>query len=91
MESVVGLTMAQFTAQTGLYPSDAYPTANGRVFVVLGRTTTFVVPGAYGAPTIANTQTCRIMLETTAVGTEGTADNWRIAGVGWSGPCVGSY
>ena len=31
MESVVGLTMADFSARTGLTPSDAYAVAGGRV------------------------------------------------------------
>ena len=45
MQSVVGLTMADFSGQTGLTPMDAYD---------VGRTVTLVTPGSYGAPTVAN-------------------------------------
>ncbi|HSI40422.1 MAG TPA: hypothetical protein VLA00_07740 [Xanthobacteraceae bacterium] len=38
MQSVVGMTMADFSAQTGLTPMDAYDVAGSRTFVVLGRT-----------------------------------------------------
>jgi hypothetical protein len=91
MESVVGLTMAEFSVRTGLTPSDAYAVAGGRVFVVLGRTVTLVTPGSYGAPTVANAQTCRILLEARPIGTQGSASSWQIAGVTWTGPCVGIY
>ncbi len=91
MRSVVGLTVAEFSARTGLVPSDFYPTGSGRVFVVLGRSVTLVTPGSYGAPTVANTQTCRILLSTMPAGDGGTAENWRIVGVNYSGPCANAY
>jgi hypothetical protein len=60
MQSVVGLTMAEFSARAGLTPSDAYDVSGRRVFVVQGRTVATVVPGSYRAPMVANSLTCRI-------------------------------
>ena len=91
MQSVVGMTMADFSAQTGLTPMDAYDVAGSRTFVVLGRTVTLVTPGSYGAPTVANSQTCRLLVATKQVGTTGTAESWQIVGVSYSGPCAGMY
>ncbi|HSI41810.1 MAG TPA: hypothetical protein VLA00_14800 [Xanthobacteraceae bacterium] len=91
MQSVVGLTMADFSAQTGVTPTDAYDVAGGRTFVVLGRSVTLVTPSSYGAPTVANTQTCLLLVATKQIGTGGTAESWQIVGVSYSGPCIGMY
>jgi hypothetical protein len=91
MRKVIGLTMAQFTARTGLVPRDMMPTATGRTFVVEGRTVTLVTPGAYGAPTVAASQTCRILLDTFRIADQVSADSWAIKDVTWSGPCANSY
>lgn len=61
-ENVVGLTIAEFSARTGLTPWNAYDVAGGRVFIVLGRVATLVTPRAYGAQTIAkerHAESCR--------------------------------
>ena len=43
------------------------------------------------APTVANTQTCRLLVATQQIGTGGTPESWQIVGVSYSGPCVGMY
>lgn len=78
----IGRTMADFSRDTGMTPSDSYNTASGRVFVVNGPAMTVAV-----APGVAVAGGCKMLIETTAIGTQSTADNWRIASIDAHGPC----
>lgn len=91
LRNVIGLTMAEFMQRTGLVPSTMFETATGRTFIVEGRSVTLVTQGSYGAPTVANTQTCRIQLQTSQSGSRSGPDAWRIVDVNWTGPCSNSY
>ncbi|MGE7469785.1 hypothetical protein ACQKLX_10105 [Bosea sp. NPDC003192] len=79
--------MADFMRRTSLTPSDAYPTSSGRTFVVHGPTTSIVVPGSYGAPTVGRSFQCQMLVETEAADAKGTADSWRVTRITRSGPC----
>ncbi|WP_187972474.1 hypothetical protein [Aquibium microcysteis] len=83
-----GLTMAEFSAQTGLFPTDFMPTAGGRVFVVSGPPIQVFQPSVYGAPAVAVDATCRMMVETTQTGASGVADDWQIVSISRSGGCA---
>jgi len=92
MQDAIGWTMAEFMSRSGLAPHDAYPTpGNGRTFVVEGRSVTLVTEGSYGAPTVASSSTCRILLDAFHDGAGEGPATWRIRRVDWSGPCVGAY
>jgi len=78
----IGRTMADFSRDTGLAPSDSYNTAEGRVFVVNGPTLAIAV-----APGVVASGGCKMQIETVAVGTQSTADNWRITAINANGPC----
>jgi hypothetical protein len=84
-----GLTMAEFSAQTGLFPSDFMPTSDGRVFIVAGPQIQVIQPPVYGAPAVAVDATCRMMVKTVPIGSSGGADDWRIVSIARSGGCGG--
>ena len=82
LQSHIGRTMAEFSRDTGLVPSDIYNTADGRVFVVNGPAIGIAVaPGAvlFGG--------CRLLIETIAMSSQSTADAWRITAITANGPC----
>lgn len=79
--------MADFMRRTSLTPSDAYATGSGRSFLVFGPSTALVLPGSYGAPTVARSFQCRMLVETEALDAKGTADTWRVTRITRSGPC----
>ena len=91
MQSVVGLTMAEFTARTGLAPVDAIRQSDtSRIFIVPGRTVTMSVaqtPGWYGAPAVSSTETCRFMVHAAFAGGAHASESWRITRVEYRGPC----
>lgn len=84
-----GSTMAAFSAQTGLLPTNAYPIANGRVFVVDGPPVYVTLPATHVTPAVTRSSACRLMITTSQVGTTRTADDWQIIGIEQSGPCRG--
>lgn len=82
-----GSTMAAFSAQTGLLPSNAYPIANGRVFVIDGPPVYVTLPATHVTPAVTRSSACRLSITTAQVGKSGTADDWEIIGTQHSGPC----
>lgn len=94
-QQYVGYTMAQFMSWTGLVPSDAIATAEGKTFVIIGPTVTVGLPAyidRYGiavAPAVASSTTCRIMVSTRPRRKvpNATADDWEITGIARHGPC----
>ena len=77
--------MSDFMQRTSLTPSSACPTSSGRIFVVHGPTTSIVIPGSYGAPTVGRSFQCQMLVETEATDAKGTADSWRVARITRSG------
>lgn len=94
-QQYVGSTMAQFMTWTGLVPSDAIPTAEGRTFVIIGPTVTIGTPayagpyGLSGVPAVASSTTCRIMVNTRLLRNvpNTTPEDWEITSITRSGPC----
>lgn len=82
-----GSTMATFSAQTGLLPSNAYPIASGRVFVIDGTPVYVTLPATHVTPAVTRSSACRLMITTSQVGETRTADDWQIVGIKHSGPC----
>lgn len=78
----IGRTMADFSRDTGLVPSDMYNTAEGRVFVVNGPAI-----GVAVSPGVVVSGGCRMLIETIATTTRSTADAWRITSITANGPC----
>lgn len=82
-----GLTMAEFSAQTGLFPSDFTETASGRVFEVSGPEIVVTQPPVYGAPAVSVDATCRMRVSTVQIGRSGTAEDWKIVSIARRGGC----
>ncbi len=82
LRSHLDRTMADFSRDTGLVPSDKYDTANGRVFVVNGPAMPVAV-----APGVAVSGGCRMLIETVPTSTRGGADDWQITRITANGPC----
>lgn len=82
-----GLTMAEFSAKTGLFPSDFMETASGRVFVVAGPEIIVTQPPVYGAPAVSVDATCRMQVSTVPIGRTGTAEDWKIVSIARRGGC----
>lgn len=82
-----GSTMAEFSARTGLLPSDAYPIAAGRVFVIEGPPIFTTLPATSVTPAVTRSAACRLLVSTEQIGTTRTADDWRIVEIRHSGPC----
>lgn len=82
LQTHVGRTMAEFSRDTGLVPSDMYNTADGRVFVVNGPAF-----GVAVAPAVVVSGGCRLLIETAAVSAHSTADAWQITAITANGPC----
>lgn len=82
-----GSTMAEFSARTGLLPSDAYPIAAGRVFVIEGLPIFTTLPATSVTPAITRSAACRLLVSTEQIGTTRTADDWKITEIRHSGPC----
>lgn len=79
--------MAEFSARTGPLPSDAYPIAAGRVFVIEGPPIFVTLPATHITPAVTRGAACRLLVSTEQIGTTRTADDWRIGGIRHSGPC----
>lgn len=88
MNRLVGLTMADFMAQTGLVPRDYYQTASGRTFLVEGTPRAMGYPSVYGAPAVSVDTTCRMQLGAVRSSPDGGADGWTITSVNWRGGCA---
>ncbi|MDR4305676.1 hypothetical protein IHQ68_03440 [Chelatococcus sambhunathii] len=73
LQGYKGGTIAQFISRTTVTPSDAYPTSEGKVFVV---------SGDYRAPA------CKMLIHARARDASGTADSWIIERFTWVGPCI---
>lgn len=86
LRPLVGLTMAEFTRQTGLTPVDAYDANGLRYFTVFGNPVTMTYPGRFGAPSVTTTNVCKLLLETTRAKGTGAAA-WRISSLTFWGPC----
>lgn len=94
-QQYVGSTMAQFMSWTGLMPSDAIATAEGKTFIIIGPTVTLSTPayvgpyGLSGVPAVASSTTCRIMVDTRLRRNvpNATADDWEITSISRTGPC----
>ncbi|MDC7257012.1 hypothetical protein K0P19_19895 [Shinella sp. YE25] len=82
-----GATMAEFSARTGLLPSDAYLIAAGRVFVIEGPPIFATLPATSVTPAITRSAACRLLVSTEQIGTPHTADDWKIVEIRHSGPC----
>lgn len=87
-ESYLGLTMYEFTKQTGMVPADSRNVPGGRVFAVNGRAATPVSLGYLGNPTRQTEKPCRMYLETRQVGPQGKPESWLITRVWSEGPCL---
>lgn len=87
LASFNGSSMAAFSAQTGLLPTNAYPITNGRVFVVDGPTIFVTLPATHVTPAVTRSSVCRLLITTAQVGKTGTADDWEILGTQRSGRC----
>lgn len=87
-ESYLGLTMYDFTKQTGMVPAEASTTPGGRVFKVNGRAATPVSLGYWGNPTRQTEKPCQMFLETRQVGPIGKPESWLITRVWSEGPCL---
>lgn len=79
--------MAEFSARTGLLPSDAYPIAAGRVFVIEGPPIFVTLPATSVTPAVTRGAACRLLVSTEQIGTTRTADDWRVTEIRHSGPC----
>lgn len=96
-QQYVGYTMAQFMSWTGLVPSDAIATAEGKTFVIIGPTVTVGLPAyvdRYGitvAPAVASSTTCRVMVNARLRrnAPKPTPEDWEITSISRSGPCDG--
>lgn len=94
-QQYVGANMAQFMSWTGLVPSDAIVTAEGKTFVIIGPTVTLSTPayvgpyGVSGVPAVASSTTCRVMVAARPrrSGQNTTPEDWEITGITRSGPC----
>jgi hypothetical protein len=82
LKPYIGRTMADFSRDTGLLPSDKFDTAKGRVFVVNGPVMVVAV-----SPGIAVAGGCKMQVETVADNPSGLADSWRIVRIDATGPC----
>lgn len=82
LKPYIGRTVADFSRDTGLVPSDSYDTAQGRTFIVNGPVIAVAV-----SPGVAVAGGCKMQLETVATGTRRTADDWRIVSIDARGPC----
>jgi hypothetical protein len=82
LQSHIGHTMAEFSRDTSLLPSDMYNTADGRVFVVNGPAIGIAV-----APGVVVSGGCRLLIETIATTAKSTADAWQITAITANGPC----
>lgn len=82
LKPFIGRTVADFMQSTGLTPSDAYETAQGRVFVVHGPPI-----GVAVAPGVVVAGGCKLQIEATPVGTRSAADAWVIRSITAHGPC----
>lgn len=92
LQSVVGMSLADFNARVGLPVVQVYDTApRHRTFVILGRTVTIGLVGSYGVPSIARTETCFISLAAVATSSENSPASWRIQSVSSRGPCADTY
>ena len=86
LRSFIGLTVAQFMLETGLFPSDYYESEYGRVFIVHGQRTFAAIPYT-GSGYIGSESQCVLQLTTEQVGTSATPESWRIRQVDANGPC----
>jgi hypothetical protein len=82
-----GSTMAEFIAQTGLVPVNAYPVGSGRVFVIDGPPIYATMPATHVTPAVTRSSACRLLITTAHVGNGSTADDWETVGIQRSGPC----
>ncbi|RVO57773.1 hypothetical protein [Sinorhizobium meliloti] len=87
LASFNGSTMAEFIAQTGLVPVNAYPVGSGRVFVVNGPPVYVTLPATHVTPAVTRSSACRLLVTTAHAGSGSTADDWEIVGIQRSGPC----
>ncbi|TCM54961.1 hypothetical protein C8J36_104153 [Rhizobium sp. PP-F2F-G48] len=82
-----GSTIAQFTAQTGMLPADAYPVSGGRVFVFRTDPVFLTLPATNVTPAVTRSSQCQLLVQAEPIGAGGTADSWRIVGTQRSGAC----
>lgn len=86
--SYLGLSMYEFTKQTGLVPTEYRAIPGGRAFMIDGKAATPTSLGYLGAPTRQTVKPCRLVLETRQVGPQGDPQSWRISRVWSEGPCL---
>ncbi|MFP5078620.1 hypothetical protein ACLE20_15045 [Rhizobium sp. YIM 134829] len=82
-----GSTIAQFTAQTGTLPADAYPVQGGRMFVFRTDPVMITIPATQVTPAITRTAHCQLLIQAEPIDSRGTADNWKIIGTQRTGAC----
>lgn len=82
-----GSTIAEFTAQTGMLPADAYPVSDGRVFLFRTAPVHMTLPATQVTPAVTRSAQCQLLVQAKPTGAGGTADNWRIVGTQRSGAC----
>ncbi|OLP60322.1 hypothetical protein BJF93_15305 [Xaviernesmea oryzae] len=87
LEALNGLTIGQFTAQTGMLPADAYPVQGGRVFVFRTDPVMITLPATKVTPAITRTAQCQLLIQTKATDSRGTADSWKIVATQRAGAC----
>ncbi|PYE40489.1 hypothetical protein DFI02_1154 [Rhizobium sp. PP-F2F-G20b] len=87
LNGLSGSTIAEFTAQTGMLPADAYPVAAGRVFVFRTAPIYMTLPATQVTPAITRSAQCQLLVQAQPTGAGGTADDWRIVGTQRSGAC----
>lgn len=87
LEAYNGSTIAQFTAQTGMLPADAYPVSGGRVFVFRMEPIFLTLPATHVTPTVTRSTKCQLLIRALRTNPAPVADSWKIMGTQWSDPC----
>ena len=82
-----GATIADFIARTGMVPSSAYATADGRVFVFQTAPVFMTLPATNVTPAVTRSAQCQVLVQTVPNDSSGTADNWKVVGAQRSGAC----
>lgn len=87
LEAYNGSTIAQFTAQTGMLPAEAYPIPGSRMFVFLTEPVFLTLPATHVTPAVTRSTQCQILIRALRTDPAPVADSWKIMGTQWSGSC----
>lgn len=82
LKPYIGRSVAEFSRDTGLVPTNSYDTAQGRTFIVNGPVLAVAV-----SPGVVAAGGCKMQIETVSTSPRGTADDWRIVAIDARGPC----